>query len=265
MSDDDRLGELGHFLKDRRARIGPADAGLAAGPRRRVRGLRREEVASLAGIGLSWYTALENGDARGVSKATLLAVADALRLSESERQYVLDLLERSEVVEPAGSPDRLVVDTMNALAFPAYIITATWEVVACNAAFRQIWAVRENELPFNAVERLFLAPAARALHGEHFAENITPVIAMLRSSHGRRPYWGALRRLRERLMADEATRAIWDEYEIRGPLVPNACTIESPIGTFCYEALTLPISDTGQAIVVHVPDDASRERLSALG
>ena len=95
MSDDERLSELRRFLKDRRARINAADVGIPSSGRRRVRGLRREEVASLAGIGVSWYTALENGDAKGVSEATLLAVADALRLSDSERRYLLALSGRS--------------------------------------------------------------------------------------------------------------------------------------------------------------------------
>jgi transcriptional regulator with XRE-family HTH domain len=74
----------------------PADVGLALTPRRRVRGLRREEVAALAGIGISWYTALENGDAEGVSETTLRAVAEALRLTESERDYLLELAAQSD-------------------------------------------------------------------------------------------------------------------------------------------------------------------------
>jgi transcriptional regulator with XRE-family HTH domain len=262
MSEPERLLELGRFLKDRRARVSPVDAGLPPGARRRVRGLRREEVASLAGIGLSWYTALENGDAKGVSEATLLSVARALRLSESERDYVLDLINRSEIAEPSGVPDRLVVATVKAILFPAYVITATWDVLDCNEAFRRVWAVEERELPFNAIERLFLDPAARKLHGENFAANFTPVIAMLRSAHGRRPYWNALQRLRDRLIADDAIRAIWDGYEISSPLLSNRCVLDTPLGIFRYETLTLPISGTSQAIVVQVPDASSAARLA---
>ena len=89
MSVDDRVEQLRRFLRERRARIKPADVGLPATARRRVTGLRREEVAALAGIGLTWYTALEQGDAGGVSEAALYAVADALRLSAPERQHLL--------------------------------------------------------------------------------------------------------------------------------------------------------------------------------
>jgi hypothetical protein len=91
MSERERRSELSRFLKDRRARIGPADVGLPSTPRRRVRGLRREEVALLAGIGVSWYTALENGDALGVD-------------------------------EHVGELPPLVADAIGAISFPAYVI-----------------------------------------------------------------------------------------------------------------------------------------------
>ncbi len=260
MSEQERLQEVGRFLKDRRARISPADAGLPTTPRRRVRGLRREEVASLAGIGVSWYTALENGDARGVSEATLLAIADALRLSESEREYLIALTARS-ATEESETPSALVVETMKALSFPAYIITATWDIIDCNHAFRGVWAIGEDELPFNAIERLFIEPTARKMHGEHFIANITPVIAMLRSGVGRRPTLEGLQRLRDRVLRDDAIRAIWNDYEISSPFTPTTCTIESTIGTFRYETLTLPVPGALYGIVVQVPDSASRELL----
>jgi transcriptional regulator with XRE-family HTH domain len=260
MSEEQRE-ELRRFLQDRRARVSPAEAGIQAGPRRRVRGLRREEVALLAGIGVSWYTALENGDAKNVSEATLLAVADALRLSASERQYLLALTGRLVPTGDSEVPVPMAIETMKAIAFPAYIITVAWEIVACNEAFRRVWGIAANEPPFNAIERLFLAPAARAMHGEHFTANITPVIAMVHSSLGRRHKIETLQRLRDRLLADETVRRIWNEFEIAAPHLPNRCTIESPLGTFSYETLNLPISGALYAIVVQVPDDESRRRL----
>ncbi len=260
MSERERIEELRRFLKERRARVRPDEVGLPASGRRRVPGLRREEVAALAGIGVSWYTALENGDAHGVSEATLLAVAGALRLSDSEREYLLALAGAAlHVNERLAAPNGLVLATMRAIAFPAYVITATWDVVACNDAFRRVWAIGAGEVPFNAVARLFLDPAARAMHGPHLAQNIRPVLAMLHSSLGRQPHAKALLQLRERLAADVELRAIWDEYEITSPLLPNACTIESAVGTFSYETLTLPISKS-HGIVIQVPDDTSRNR-----
>jgi len=262
MSDDEQRAELRRFLKDRRARIGPADVGLPATGRRRVHGLRREEVAGLAGIGVSWYTALESGDAAGVSEATVLAVADALRLSESERTYLLTLTGRYVVADTIDEPGTLLREAMRALTLPAYLITASWDVVDCNDAFCRVWAIANDELPFNAVERLFLDEAARPMHGDRFVQNVAPVVAMVRSAVGRRPHLATLRRLRDKLVADDQIRTLWDAYEVSDPLVSNACTIESPIGTFTYETLTLANPGTTSGIVVQVADAPSRIRLA---
>jgi transcriptional regulator with XRE-family HTH domain len=260
MSDHELRSELRRFLKDRRGRIDPADVGIAATGRRRVRGLRREEVASLAGIGVSWYTALESGDAAGVSKQTALAVADALRLSESERNYLLTLTGLTPVAA-LDEPGTLMIETMTALAFPAYIITASWDVHDCNAAFRRVWNIADDEIPFNAVERLFLDASARQMHGANFVANIAPVVAMLRSAVGRRPYLATLQRLREHLESAPDTRDLWNAYEISDPLISNRCTIDSPIGTFTYETLTLANPGATSGIVIQIPDTPSRERL----
>lgn len=261
MNEPERLEELRRFLKDRRARLRPADVGLPATPRRRVRGLRREEVASLAKIGVSWYTALENGEAHGVSDTTLAAIADALRLSVSERDYLFGLAGRLGPLEELAPPGPLIADTMHALPFPAYIITATWDVIDCNAAFRLVWDVDAREIPFNAIDRLFIAPAARAMHGADFAANIAPIVAMVQSGLGRRPNLQGLRDVRDRLLVDADIRQIWNAFEISDPFVPTKLHITSPIGPFVYEALTLPVPGALHAIVVQVPDEASRERL----
>lgn len=262
MKKPDRLKELRHFLKTRRERVQPAEVGLPSTGRRRVRGLRREEVAALAGIGVSWYTALENGDAQGASEQTLLAVADALRLSESERHYLLALAGATNEPEDFSDPSPLVIDTLHAIAFPAYIINATWDVLDCNHAFRRVWAISADEaLPFNAVERLFVDPKAREMHGDRLETNIRPVIAMLRSSQGRRAHLEALGHLRDRLTRDALIRSIWDEYEVSGPLLPNVVTIDSPIGEFTYQTVTLPFASTS-GIVVQVPDRSSKRFFS---
>src|SRR5271165_3438614 len=197
MSEDDRGSELSRFLKERRARLRPADVGLPAVGRRRVAGLRREEVAALAGIGVSWYTSLENGEATGVSAATLKTVAEALRLSESEREYLLALAGLSQVTPRPSVPEPLIVATVQSITFPAYIITATWDVVEYNEAFRRVWAIREDERRFNAVDRMFLHAAAREMHRQHLADNIRPVIGMLQSSIGRQPGATTLLALRD--------------------------------------------------------------------
>jgi len=262
MSEEGTNSELSRFLKERRSRLRPGDVGLPSTGRRRVAGLRREEVASLAGIGVSWYTSLENGEAAGVSEATLKTVAEALRLSESEREYLLALAGLSLIADRPPVPEPLIAATVGSIAFPAYIITATWDVIECNAAFRRVWAIREDEGKFNIVDRLFLHPASRKMHGDQMADNIRPVIGMLQSSIGRQPEATTLFQLRDRIRAHSDLCTIWDEYEITSPLLSNACTIASPIGTFHYETVTLLLSPS-QALVVQVPDDASRVRLQA--
>jgi len=258
MSEQERLSELRRFLKARRERVTPADVGLPSSGRRRVRGLRREEVASLAGIGVSWYTSLENGEALGVSEDTLVAVADALRLSPSERQYLLTLAGRAEETRDVVPPDPLVIDTMRALTFPAYIITSTWDVLDYNEAFARVWRIANEATPFNAIERLFLHPGARKMHGDRFEANIRPVIAMFRSSQGRQAHLQRMRDVRDRIVADDLIKKIWDEYEITSPLLPVTVTIDSPFGAFTYQTLTLPIEGTLHGIVVQVPDESSR-------
>lgn len=99
------------------------------------------------------------------------------------------------------------------------------------------------------------------MHGSNFIANITPVIAMLRSGLGRRPYLKALEQIRDRLLADDEIRTIWNNYEISSPFLATSCTIKSPIGTFRYETANLPISGALHSIVVQVPDTASRELL----
>ena len=261
MNDQEKRLELRRFLQDRRSRVTPADAGIPAIGRRRVPGLRREEVAMLAGIGVSWYTVLESGDASGVSEQTVLAVANALRLSVSERNY-LRTLTGIDSAQDIQEPGPLLEDTMNALAFPAYIIVVSWDVRSCNTAFRRVWEIDENERDFNSVERLFLDPRARKLHGEHFVSNVTPVVAMVRSAVGRRPHLPALQRLREQFAALPETRDLWDAYELRDPQEPNICTIDSPIGAYTYEGLTLAYPGTTAGLVIHVPDAPSRSRLA---
>jgi transcriptional regulator with XRE-family HTH domain len=257
MSDEVRIEELRAFLRERRARLRPSDVGLPTTGRRRVRGLRREEVAALAGIGVSWYTALENGDAARVSESTLRHVAEALRLTDSEVHYFLAIAGQPQRPERRAELGPLLLAALDAIAFPAYAISAAWEVPACNAAFRRVWGIGEDELPFNAVERLFLDPRARRMHGAHFTANITPVLAMLRSSAGRQPEATALRAVCDRIVAEPALRAIWDAYEISNPLTSNACTIDAPVGPFRYETITLSYSDV-HGIVIQVPDAASR-------
>lgn len=135
MSDATRRAALSEFLKDRRARITPAQAGLPERERRRTPGLRREDVAALSGVSLTWYTALEQGREMGVSAEVLERVAATLRLSALERDYLFELAQDRPAPPPRGmveEPTPAMVRMLNALTLPAYMTTMRWDVVAWN-------------------------------------------------------------------------------------------------------------------------------------
>jgi transcriptional regulator with XRE-family HTH domain len=253
-------------LRDRRARLRPAEVGLAAGNgRRRVAGLRREEVATLAGVGVTWYTMLENGSADGVSLATLDALAGALHLSPGERGYLLSLADQTEVEQPCPQAGELALGALAAIEWaPAYVCTTQWTVLAWNAAMSFVWEIEApGGPPFNIVQRMFADPAIRALHGTRFPAFARALVAMVRSGAGRRADDPVYRAIYEGLHDDAIFAAAWDAYDVAAPQGSVRTTIDSPrAGEFAYDALTLPIpDDAGHSLVVQVPDGPSAARL----
>lgn len=131
-----RADELGDFLRSRRARVDPAALGFPVG-RRRIPGLRREELASLAGLTVSWLAKLEQGRARSVSSDVLEAISRALRLDAVERRHLLGLAGFQTEAEPSGPPTvtgelRALVDSLG--SNPAYLLDRAWNMVAWNEA-----------------------------------------------------------------------------------------------------------------------------------
>jgi transcriptional regulator with XRE-family HTH domain len=258
--------ELGTFLRDRRARVQPGDVGLPSGARRRVAGLRREEVATLAGVGVSWYTMLENGTAIGVSPAVLGAIARALHLSADETDYLLQLADdRLALSPPFAQPGPLTLGALHAIEWaPAYICTSQWMVLAWNRAMSLVWGIEwPGGAPFNIVVRMFRDPAMRAMHGDRFGAFATGLVTMVRYGAGRRIDDPDYRRMYDDLHDDPAFRATWDAYDIATPLGSIPTVVDSAAaGTFAYEALTLTVPDDGgHSIIVQVPDAASAELL----
>jgi len=263
MVTSERHAELASFLRDRRARLRPEHVGLPAGTRRRVPGLRREEVATLAGVGVTWYTLLESGAGINVSAPTLEAIGKALRLTEDELAFARGLAFGDSGKTPDGGPDPLARSTIDALVWPAYICTSQWNVPAWNRAFARVWCIEPpGGPPFNIVRRMW-SPELRALHGDGFPAFAARLAAMLRAGTARRfgdpDYHALYADLRTDPVFDEA----WRSYDIAAPLGAHETTIESPaIGRFTYAVLTLPIPQAAeQSIVVQVPDAASAARL----
>ena len=188
--------ELASFLRDRRAKIAPADVGLPDGSRRRTPGLRREEVAQLADVGTSWYTWLEQGRDIHVSEAFLERLARALRLTPAERSHLFGLAQGRSPRHgtlPAETVSEALQRTIDAHPHPAVVTTPRWDVVTSNAAARAVWGdrrgtnslwrafteanpcgldVREEAHARRLVAR-FRAEAARAADREPFDQLVT--------------------------------------------------------------------------------------------
>ena len=135
-----RQSELGDFLRSRREKLSPRAVGLAAGRRRRTPGLRREEVAELAGIGVDWYIRLEQGRSVSPSVTTVDALARALKLGKAEHAHLRALTENGDrrpfVREAVPDAVRRTVENLN---LPAYVTGRRWDVLAWNKAADEIF------------------------------------------------------------------------------------------------------------------------------
>jgi transcriptional regulator with XRE-family HTH domain len=164
--------DLGHFLQTRRRLLQPGDVGLPTSSRRRTEGLRREEVANLAGVSVSWYTWLEQGRPINASRDVLNALARTLRLDEIECAHMLALAGHS--ARAAAVPGRVGVPTgllrlLDALEpCPAYVIDARWDVLAWNTGQERLFPrfATIEAADRNLVWIVFCDPAARALIGD---------------------------------------------------------------------------------------------------
>jgi transcriptional regulator with XRE-family HTH domain len=138
-----RQRELGAFLRSRRERLSPAEVGLPEGARRRTPGLRREEIAMIAGVGTTWYTWLEQGRDVRPSFEVLSALGDALRLDAAERVHLFVLAGRAPPSPRPVSPERVEAPLRHTLASltiqPAYVMGRRWDVLAWNPAAEAIF------------------------------------------------------------------------------------------------------------------------------
>jgi transcriptional regulator with XRE-family HTH domain len=166
----DRRAELGEFLRARREALQPADVGLPTGSRRRTPGLRREEIALLAGVSVTWYTWLEQGRRINASRDVLLALARALRLDDAGRDHLLALANADgrggdpfdRVIEAPDALNRLIMSMDPA---PAYVLGPRWELVSWNAAEERLYPALHDLAndERNLLWVMFCEPSARRL------------------------------------------------------------------------------------------------------
>lgn len=184
------------FLATRRARVRPEDVGLPRGPRRRVPGLRREEVAALAGVSSDYYIQIERGRSRGVSDEVLAAIAHALRLDQVETAHLFNLAHATRAAAaprsplPAeardGQPPPGLLALVDALATPAHVQNGRLDLLHANAQGRALYEAVSDQDPVrpNFARFVYLDPAARSFYGD-WPQVADEAAAMLEAEVGR--------------------------------------------------------------------------------
>ncbi len=259
---EQRRAELGEFLKARRARLSPGDFGMPRGSRRRTPGLRREEVALLAGVGVTWYTWLEQGRQINASTQVLDAVARTLRLDRVEREHLYRLAEatplRTECSRQAV-PDtiREIVDSLDPL--PASLVNSRFDILLSNDASEELFwewhslpCVHKNTLWCCVTE-----PAARGKFPEYDG-HIRYMVARLRSAYGRHigdPDWEEdIRRLAS---LSREFAELWARHEVADSESRTLTYLHPRAGALKLAVSELDVPAMPEArIVVYTPRDA---------
>ncbi|MEQ7129232.1 helix-turn-helix transcriptional regulator [Actinopolymorpha sp. B11F2] len=214
------------FLASRRAKITPERAGMPAIGKRRVPGLRREEVASLAGVSFDYYARLERGYLSGVSDSVLEALARALQLDEAERQHLFDLARSASA--PASRAPRAkpavirvrpaLLGILNGMTgTPAYLRNARLDLLAANDLCLALFdgVLTRDALPFNLARFVFLDPYAKAFYLD-WDTIARDMVASLRSQAGRDPSDRGLSDLIGELTTrSDAFAVLWARHDVR--------------------------------------------------
>lgn len=271
----DRRAELSEFLRSRRARLKPDDVGLPDfGRHRRVPGLRREELAQLAGVSVAYYTRLEQGNGQNVSAEVLDAIASALRLSDAESAHLSHLAEpRRHRKKPSARQQRargalcVLLDSMEGV--PAYVVGRRAEILAWNrmaAAVFGDW----SELPAqerNWARMVFLKPDYRDLFVE-WDQKASDIVAFLRMDAGCRPDDSRLSALVGELsVKSQDFRRLWARHDVKEKShgVKRLCHPLVGELSLSFETFMLP-DDAEQSMVTYhaEPGSESAEALRLL-
>jgi len=266
----DAATELSQFLTSRRAKITPEQAGLPTYGQRRVPGLRREEVASLAGVSVEYYRRLERGNATGASDAVLEALADALRLDDAERAHLFDLARAAGPIparrrRAGGSSSQRVRPVLqrilDSITAPATVSNMRSDYLAANELGRALYAplFESPEQPPNSARFTFLDPAAQEffLDWEKTAKDL---VASLRSMAGRNPFDRALSDLVGELSTrSDAFRTWWAAHNVRYHQTGSKRLHHPVVGELelGYEVMELA-ADNGLRLAIFTAEPGSR-------
>lgn len=249
--------ELGDFLRSRRARLSPKAVGLPGSRRRRTPGLRREEVAELAGIGVDWYVRLEQGRSVSPSVTTVDALARALRLSKVEHAHLRALTHgadrRAFVREEVPDAIRRVVDSLDQ---PAYVTGRRWDVLAWNAAADEIFAFgRLAQEDRNILLCMLTMPATRRLFGASWADEAKRMVALFRTTHDLWATDPAFVELLERLRQGCAEFAAWwKAHDVRGAAAGRKSLKHPKKGVLRFQHVSFQANDDpALKLVIYTP------------
>jgi transcriptional regulator with XRE-family HTH domain len=256
MSDDDRVSPLGGYLRARRALVTPEQAGIPAGANRRVPGLRREEVAMLAGISADYYLRLERGRDKNPSLQVLESLARVLHLDDIEQDYLLGLAAPRPRTPRRRKPERVPARLHHLLAsvqVPAFVEGRTFDVLAAN---RLAVALSPRLQPgYNRLRSLLLDPEEQAFQ-QDWTRSAEGFIAAFRKSAGDdidNPRLVEL--VGELALSSERFRILWARHDVRG-LDGGTTTVHHPVvGDLRLHRDKLPVGDV--LLVLYYADQGS--------
>lgn len=276
----DNRAEVREFLMTRRAKLTPDAAGISAGPNRRVAGLRRTEVAMLAGVSVEYYAKLERGAISGASASVLEAIARALQLDDTERAHLFDLARAADGIPSSGRARRRT--TKSAAPRPslqwalaavtdgvAFVRDQHQDVLAVNALGRAFYSplIGDGGRTPNLARFQFLDPASRDFYPDWdlFAEMC---VAIMRAEAGRDPHDKGLQDLVGELSTRSDTfRQLWGAHDVRTHGAGTKRFRHPVVGevTLAYEELAIT-AEPGQVLMIYTaePGSPSAERLRLL-
>jgi transcriptional regulator with XRE-family HTH domain len=254
---DGSRSELGNFLRSRREKLTPRLVGLAEGRRRRAPGLRREEVAELAGIGIDWYTRLEQGRAVSPSTTTIDALARALRLNKAEHAHLKALAANGNrrPFQTESVPEPLL-RLIESLKQPAYITGRRWDILAWNASAAEIFAFdRLSQDDRNILVCMFTNTATRRLFAAGWADEAKRMIAMFRATHDLWADDPAFMDLLQRLRRNSPEFvAWWNDHDVRHAAGGKKVIKHPRKGTLRFEHASFQANDDpALRLVIYTP------------
>ena len=243
----ERRRELGEFVRACRERLEPGTIGLIARGRRRTPGLRREEVAQLCGLSVTWYTWIEQGREVSVSPTALARLAGALHLGRAERAYLFELAGKHDPDPGAAEADQLpaaALGCVETITSPAYILDRTWDAKSWNRPAERLfvgWLDEPGDR--NLLRFIFLQPAARAFICG-WEERARRVVAEFRAACSVYLDDPALRQLIDGLHRQSAEFArFWDTHGVLGREGGERTFHHPRDGFLCYEQVTFNLAD----------------------